>query len=139
MAVDKCCINPRCVSGPGGAGVSFRTKFLVRNVITSSDPKAIIPVAPDSFPPRSILTTELESPRIEPVIQMNEPEEKENSGLKDKISGLGQKIFGEIETIGGVLTGDPLTQAEGEFNVEVGTVREEIEDELEEPDSKTSE
>jgi uncharacterized protein YjbJ (UPF0337 family) len=30
------------------------------------------------------------------------------------------------------LTGDPLTQAEGEFNVEVGTVREDIEDELEE-------
>lgn len=47
------------------------------------------------------------------------------------ISGLGQKIIGEIETIGGILTGDPLTQAEGEFNVEVGDVREEIEDDLE--------
>ena len=44
------------------------------------------------------------------------------------ISGLGQKIIGEIETIGGVLTGDPLTQAEGEFNVEVGEVREEAEE-----------
>ena len=47
-----------------------------------------------------------------------------------KMSGFGQFIVGEIETIGGVLTGDPLTQAEGEFNVEVGTVREEIQDEL---------
>lgn len=61
---------------------------------------------------------------------MNEPEEKEGHGLADKISGLGQKIIGEIETIGGVLTGDPVTQAEGEFNVEVGDVREEIEDDL---------
>ncbi|MBA2494011.1 MAG: hypothetical protein H0V31_04870, partial [Acidobacteria bacterium] len=31
-------------------------------------------------------------------------------------------IVGEIETIGGILTGDPITQAEGEFNVEVGTL-----------------
>ena len=62
---------------------------------------------------------------------MNEPEEKEGHGLADRISGLGQKIIGEIETIGGVLTGDPITQAEGEFNVEVGDVREDIEDDLE--------
>ncbi|HTK25859.1 MAG TPA: hypothetical protein VL327_04825 [Pyrinomonadaceae bacterium] len=57
---------------------------------------------------------------------------EEKHGLKEKISGLGQFIIGEIETLGGVLTGDPTTQAEGEFNVEVGTVREEIKDELEE-------
>ena len=62
---------------------------------------------------------------------MSEPEENEGHGLADKISGLGQKIIGEIETIGGVLTGDPITQAEGEFNVEVGDVREEIEEDLE--------
>jgi uncharacterized protein YjbJ (UPF0337 family) len=47
-----------------------------------------------------------------------------------KLSGFSQFIVGELETIGGVLTGDPLTQAEGEFNVEVGTVREELEDDL---------
>ncbi|HMJ08776.1 MAG TPA: hypothetical protein VK468_07205 [Pyrinomonadaceae bacterium] len=66
---------------------------------------------------------------------MNEPEEKEvqgKPGLKDRISGTAQFIIGEIETIGGVLTGDPNTQAEGEFNVEVGTVRDEIHDDLEE-------
>lgn len=62
----------------------------------------------------------------------NEEEEPANASEKGKLSGFGQYIVGEIETIGGVLTGDPLTQAEGEFNVEVGTVREEIEDELEE-------
>jgi len=66
----------------------------------------------------------------------DEPEktiEDENDGsLKQKIPGLGQYLIGELETIGGVLSGDPLAQAEGEFNVEVGTVREEIEDDLEE-------
>ncbi len=51
-------------------------------------------------------------------------------GLADKISGLGQKIIGEIETIGGVLTGDPITQAEGEYNVEVGDVREDLEEDI---------
>ena len=65
----------------------------------------------------------------------DETENQENGGETQKksgISGLGQKIIGEIETIGGVLTGDPLTQAEGEFNVEVGEVREEIEEAEEE-------
>ncbi len=65
---------------------------------------------------------------------MNEKENEgsEKHGLADKISGLGQKIIGEIETIGGVLTGDPITQAEGEFNVEVGDVREDLEEDQEE-------
>ncbi len=71
----------------------------------------------------------------------NEPEEenKEKSGLGDKISGAAQVIIGEIETIGGVLTADPITQAEGELNVEVGTVREDIEADLEERDREDSE
>jgi uncharacterized protein YjbJ (UPF0337 family) len=52
--------------------------------------------------------------------------------IADNISGLGQKIIGGIEEIGGILTGDPVTAAEGEFNVEVGDVREEVEEDLEE-------
>ena len=62
--------------------------------------------------------------------------EDKETGLKEKISGLGQKIIGEIETIGGVLTGDPNTQAEGEFNVEVGDIREDLEDAEEEDQSE---
>ena len=62
---------------------------------------------------------------------MTDTPEQETGGLKDKITGLGQKIIGEIEEIGGVLTGDPLTQAEGEFNIEVGTIREDLEDSME--------
>lgn len=62
----------------------------------------------------------------------NKGEDEPKHPIRDGISGLGQKIIGELETIGGVLTGDPNTQAEGEFNVEVGTVREEMEEDLEE-------
>ena len=68
----------------------------------------------------------------------NEPIEKEeietdtDSGLKDKIGGVGQMIIGEIESIGGIITGDPTTRAEGEFNVAVGEERDDVEEELEE-------
>jgi uncharacterized protein YjbJ (UPF0337 family) len=68
---------------------------------------------------------------------MNDENAGDASGtLKDKITGLGQKIIGEIEEVGGALTGDPLTQAEGQFNVEVGEMREELtEGEVEQSDS----
>jgi uncharacterized protein YjbJ (UPF0337 family) len=55
--------------------------------------------------------------------------------IADRITGLGQQIIGGIEEIGGILTGDPVTAAEGEFNVEVGEVREEIEEDLEGPET----
>lgn len=55
--------------------------------------------------------------------------------LKDKITGLGQKIIGEVEMLGGILTGDPNTAAEGEFNLEVGDLREEVEEDLEGSDT----
>ena len=62
---------------------------------------------------------------------MNDQEEEEKHGLAESISGLGQKILGEIETFGGILTGDPITQAEGEYNFEVGDVRQDLEEDLE--------
>ncbi len=57
-------------------------------------------------------------------------EQNPEHGLLDTVKDLGQKIIGEIEEIGGALTGDPLTQAEGQFNVDVATIREEAEDAL---------
>ncbi|MEO7672516.1 MAG: hypothetical protein ABIU09_00385 [Pyrinomonadaceae bacterium] len=67
---------------------------------------------------------------------MNDQEDnQEKSGLAENITGLGQKILGEIETFGGILTGDPITQAEGEYNVEVGDVRQDLEEELEEDEN----
>ncbi|HMO79636.1 MAG TPA: hypothetical protein PKD24_02485 [Pyrinomonadaceae bacterium] len=64
---------------------------------------------------------------------MSEPNKKEDppEGLADKLSGLGQKIIGEVEMIGGILTADPNTAAEGEFNLEVGELRSEVEEDLE--------
>jgi phage host-nuclease inhibitor protein Gam len=54
-----------------------------------------------------------------------EKKEKEESGLVENLSAVGQMIVGEIEAVGGILTGDPLTRAEGEFNVEVGSLHQE--------------
>ncbi len=61
------------------------------------------------------------------MVNMTIPIDEENKGLKDKITGLGQKLIGEIEEIGGALTGDPTTIAEGELNVEIGEMREDME------------
>ncbi|HJS51400.1 MAG TPA: hypothetical protein VJ781_05830 [Pyrinomonadaceae bacterium] len=58
----------------------------------------------------------------------NETSKTDEHKLRDRVSGFGQKVIGEIESIGGILTGDPNTAAEGEFNVEVGTVRSELEE-----------
>lgn len=57
-----------------------------------------------------------------------EDEQDKKHGLKESITGFGQKIIGEIETLAGVINADPLAQAEGEFNVEVGSVREDLEE-----------
>jgi hypothetical protein len=40
----------------------------------------------------------------------------------ENLESVGQMIIGELETIGGILTGDPLTRAEGEFNLETGSL-----------------
>lgn len=62
-----------------------------------------------------------------------EEHDDEETPVRQKISGLGQELIGQVELIGGVLTADPVTQAEGEFNVEVGEIREEIEEMMESP------
>ncbi len=55
----------------------------------------------------------------------NEKEEKEESGLGENLSAVGQLIIGGIETVGGILTGDPTTRAEGDFNQQVGSLHQE--------------
>jgi hypothetical protein len=66
------------------------------------------------------------------MFMQNEPEnenaEENEHPFTSRITGLGQKIIGEIEELAGVVNADPLAQAEGEFNVEVGTVREDLEE-----------
>lgn len=51
--------------------------------------------------------------------------EGEVNHTTENLESVGQKILGGIETIGGILTGDPLTRAEGEFNMEVGDLHQE--------------
>jgi len=65
----------------------------------------------------------------------NEPDEK-LSHLRDKLKGAAQSIIGEIEELAGVINADPLAQAEGEFNVEVGTAREDAADVLDKGDDE---
>jgi hypothetical protein len=49
----------------------------------------------------------------------NLPEAEENL-TEENLKGAGQRIIGTLEMLGGVITGDPLTTAEGEFNDDVG-------------------
>ena len=68
---------------------------------------------------------------------MSEPREdelegREGGGLRGVVSGFGQKVIGAVEEVGGILTADPNTAAEGEFNIEVGDVREDAEEALDE-------
>lgn len=70
---------------------------------------------------------------------MTEPQEDNtDEARKPTVSGIGQKVLGEIEKLAGVINADPLAQAEGEFNIEVGDIRNELEDELPEEKNETS-
>jgi len=62
---------------------------------------------------------------VEFFIMTDENEEQKESSLGENLTAVGQIIIGQIETIGGVLTGDPVTRAEGDFNVEVGNLHQE--------------
>ena len=67
---------------------------------------------------------------------MNEPEEQNTEEIETpSVSGAFQAIIGEIEQVGGILTGDPMTQAEGEFNQEVGDIREDLQEDVAAGDS----
>ncbi len=52
-------------------------------------------------------------------------DENEINHTTENLKSVGQMIVGEIEAIGGILTGDPVTRAEGEFNVESGIIHQE--------------
>lgn len=41
--------------------------------------------------------------------------EKEENPTVEKLESVGQMIIGEIEKIGGILTADPIAQAEGDL------------------------
>ena len=52
-----------------------------------------------------------------------ETKDKQESSTVEKLESVGQIIMGEMEKIGGILTADPVSQAEGELAEEAGEVR----------------
>lgn len=69
---------------------------------------------------------------------MTEETNEENSTI-EKLESVGQIILGEMEKLGGILTGDPISQAEGELTEDVGTVHLETAEDLEESETEESE
>lgn len=65
---------------------------------------------------------------------MTEENEQEKSKTIENIEAVGQIILGEVEKIGGILTGDPITQAEGDYNIEAGSLHQESNEALSEND-----
>jgi hypothetical protein len=55
-----------------------------------------------------------------------ELEKTEINHISENVESVGLMIIGGIEQIGGILTGDPVTRAEGDFNVAVGSEHQEI-------------
>ena len=64
----------------------------------------------------------------------DDKKEDEKHPTKEKLEAVGQIILGEIEKIGGILTADPTTQAEGDYNLEAGNLHYENADVAEEND-----
>lgn len=59
-------------------------------------------------------------------VEKNDKTETPVNHTKENLQSVGQMLVGELETIGGILTGDPLTRAEGEFNLETGVLHQNV-------------
>jgi hypothetical protein len=68
---------------------------------------------------------------------MTEETNEENSKI-EKLESVGQIILGELEKLGGILTADPISQAEGELTEEAGSVHLETAEDLDEEDTEKS-
>ncbi|MEP6924910.1 MAG: hypothetical protein ABI954_10630 [Pyrinomonadaceae bacterium] len=61
---------------------------------------------------------------------MEHTEKTEEHTLTENLSAVGQIVLGEVQKIGGILTGDPITNAEGEFNIGAGAAHQEVNREI---------
>lgn len=66
-----------------------------------------------------------------------EMKEHEENTTIEKLESVGQIIMGEMEKIGGILTGDPISQAEGELTEDAGSLRYETADAMEDAEEET--
>jgi len=64
-------------------------------------------------------------------------EETKINHQSENVESVGQMIIGGLEQVGGILTGDPVTRAEGEFNAQVGSLHQEINKNLTAIDERT--
>lgn len=53
---------------------------------------------------------------------IDDNKENKEHHTKETLEAVGQIILGEIEKIGGILTADPISQAEGELVEEAGNI-----------------
>ncbi len=60
-----------------------------------------------------------------------EIKDHEENTTVEKLESVGQIIMGEMEKIGGILTGDPISQAEGELTEDAGSLHYETAEALE--------
>jgi len=59
------------------------------------------------------------------INEIEKTEDGETNHAAENLESVGQMIIGGLEQIGGILTGDPTTRAEGEFNQTVGSLHQE--------------
>ncbi len=64
-------------------------------------------------------------------------EETKINHQSENVESVGQMIISGLEQVGGILTGDPVTRAEGEFNAQVGSLHQEINKNLTAIDERT--
>lgn len=65
-------------------------------------------------------------------------ETKEENSTIEKLESVGQIILGEIEKLGGIITGDPVSQAEGELVEEAGSIHLETAESMDEDKTEKS-
>ena len=63
-------------------------------------------------------------------------DKQEKNTLKEEVTNIGKIIVGELESIGGVITADPIARAEGDLSADEGILREKINHNLAEEDEK---
>jgi len=56
---------------------------------------------------------------------MNDEKETKDDSIIENLSAVGQMIIGTVEAAGGILMGDPMTRAEGDFNTSAGVLHQE--------------
>jgi uncharacterized protein YjbJ (UPF0337 family) len=123
------------------SGIILQTGWL-HNFKKASAEQGLIAPASVSFPQsvkKPILpVSQSRLFRYRILFMTDETKNHEESSTKERLEGIAQVVIGEIQSLGGVITGDPTTSAEGDFNVQVGTLHQESAEALDEADeSKT--